>query len=149
MEFNRHISRRLHEEHVATLALWGRLEAALAAGRHDAALLKSAAASLERELDRHFRFEEAELFPRLAEAGEGDIGELLREEHDTIRAAGMRFIVLVKGDGNEKEIRTIGLELAERLVNHVQKEEMALLPALDDFIDEETDHELDSAYAAT
>jgi DUF438 domain-containing protein len=149
MEFNRHISRRLHEEHVATLALWGRLEAALAAGRHDAALLKSAAASLERELDRHFRFEEAELFPRLAEAGEGDIGELLREEHDTIRAAGMRFIALVKGDGNEKEIRTIGLELAERLVNHVQKEEMALLPALDDFIDEETDHELDSAYAAT
>ena len=149
MEFNRRISRRLHEEHVATLALWGRLESVLAAGRHDAALLKSAAASLERELDRHFRFEEAELFPRLAAAGEADIGELLREEHDTIRAAGMRFIALVKGDSNEKEMRTLGLELAERLVNHVQKEEMALLPALDDFIDEETDHELDSAYAAT
>lgn len=149
MEFNRHISRRLHEEHVATLALWGRLESALAAGRHDAALLKSAAASLERELDRHFRFEEAELFPRLAQAGEGDIGELLREEHETIRTAGLRFIALVRGNGNEKEIRTLGLELAERLVNHVQKEEMALLPALDDFIDEETDHELDSAYAAT
>ena len=149
MEFNRRISRRLHEEHVATLALWGRLESALAAGRHDAALLKSAAASLERELDRHFRFEEAELFPRLAQAGEGDIGELLREEHETIRAAGLRFITLVRENGNEKEIRTLGLELAERLVNHVQKEEMALLPALDDFIDEETDHELDSAYAAT
>lgn len=149
MEFSRHISRRLHEEHVATLALWGRLESALAAGRHDAALLKSAAASLERELDRHFRFEEAELFPRLAAAGEGDIGELLREEHETIRAAGLRFIALVRENGNEKEIRTLGLELAERLVNHVQKEEMALLPALDDFIDEETDHELDSAYAAT
>ena len=149
MEFNRHISRRLHEEHVATLALWGRVESALAAGRHDAALLKSAAASLERELDRHFRFEEAELFPRLAAAGEGDIGEVLREEHETIRAAGLRFIALVRENGNEKEIRTLGLELAERLVNHVQKEEMALLPALDDFIDEETDHELDSAYAAT
>jgi len=149
MEFNRHISRRLHEEHLATLALWGRLEAALAAGRHDAALLRSAAASLERELDRHFRFEEAELFPRLAEAGEADIGELLREEHDTIRAAGMRFIALTKEDPSSKEVRTLGLELAERLVSHVQKEEMALLPALDDFIDEETDHELDSAYAAT
>jgi iron-sulfur cluster repair protein YtfE (RIC family) len=149
MEFNRHISRRLHEEHVATLALWGRLESVLAAGRHDAALLKSAAASLERELDRHFRFEEAELFPRLAEAGEGDIGELLREEHETIRAAGIRFIALVKEDSPSKDLRTLGLELAERLVSHVQKEEMALLPALDDFIDEETDHELDSAYAAT
>ena len=149
MEFNRRISRRLHEEHAATLALWGRLESVLAAGRHDAALLKSAAASLERELDRHFRFEEAELFPRLAEAGEGDIGELLREEHETIRAAGIRFIALAKEDSLSKDLRTLGLELAERLVNHVQKEEMALLPALDDFIDEETDHELDSAYAAT
>jgi iron-sulfur cluster repair protein YtfE (RIC family) len=149
MEFNRHISRRLHEEHVATLALWGRLEAALAAGRHDAALLKSAAASLERELDRHFRFEEAELFPRLAEAGEADIGELLREEHETIRAAGMRFIKLVSNEITNPEVKRLGLELAERLVSHVQKEEMALLPALDDFIDEETDHELDSAYAAT
>ena len=149
MEFNRHISRRLHEEHVATLALWGRLESVLAANRHDAALLKSAAASLERELDRHFRFEEAELFPRLAQAGEGDIGELLREEHETIRAAGMRFIELVSNEITNPEVRLLGLELAERLVNHVQKEEMALLPALDDFIDEDTDHELDSAYAAT
>jgi iron-sulfur cluster repair protein YtfE (RIC family) len=149
MEFNRHISRRLHEEHVATLALWGRLESVLAAGRHDGALLKSAAASLERELDRHFRFEEAELFPRLAAAGEADIGELLREEHETIRAAGMRFIKLVSNEITDPEAKRLGLELAERLVSHVQKEEMALLPALDDFIDEETDHELDSAYAAT
>ena len=149
MEFNRRISRRLHEEHVATLALWGRLEASLAAGKHDAALLKSAAASLERELDRHFRFEETELFPRLAEAGEGDIGELLREEHATIRAAGMRFIKLVSNEIADPEVKRLGLELAERLVGHVQKEEMALLPALDDFLDEESDIGLDSAYAET
>jgi len=148
MEFSRHISRRLHEEHDATLALWGRVEATLAAGRHDAALLKSAAASLERELDRHFRFEEEELFPRLAAAGEGDIGELLREEHETIRAAGMRFIALVRKEFFS-EVKTLGLEIAERLVSHVQKEEMALLPALEDFIDEETDRELDSEYAQT
>lgn len=148
MEFSRHISRRLHEEHGATLALWGRVEATLAAGRHDAALLKSAAASLERELDRHFRFEEEELFPRLAEAGEGDIGELLREEHEVIRAAGERFIALVKKE-SFSEVKTLGLEIAERLVGHVQKEEMALLPALEDFIDEETDRELDSDYAQT
>jgi hemerythrin-like domain-containing protein len=149
MEFSRRISRRLHEEHDATLALWGRLEASLAAGRHDAALLKSAAAALERELDRHFRFEEDELFPRLAEAGEGDIGELLREEHETIRSAGRRFIALVAQEADQKEIRVLGLEIAERLVGHVQKEEMALLPALEDFIDEETDRELDSDYAQT
>ncbi len=148
MEFSRHISRRLHEEHDATLALWGRVEATLAAGRHDAALLKSAAAALERELDRHFRFEEEALFPRLAAAGEGDIGELLREEHEVIRSAGERFIALVKKD-SFAEVKTLGLEIAERLVSHVQKEEMALLPALEDFIDEETDRELDSDYAQT
>ena len=35
MEFSRHISRRLHEEHDATLALWGRVEATLARARFD------------------------------------------------------------------------------------------------------------------
>ena len=148
MDYNRRISRRLHEEHDATLALWGRVEATLAARKHDPVLLRSAAAALAHELDRHFRFEEAELFPRLAAAGEGDIGELLSEEHGTIRAAGERFIALVREDPSQSEIRVLALELAERLVGHVQKEEMSLLPALEDLLDEETDDELDATYAA-
>ena len=148
MEFNRHISRRLHEEHDATLALWGRVEAALAAGKHDALLLKSAAAALAHELDHHFRFEEQELFPRLAAAGEGDIGELLREEHEVIRAAGSQFISLIREDVLDPRIKPVGLELAERLVAHVQKEEMSLLPALDDLLDEDADSELSVAYAS-
>jgi iron-sulfur cluster repair protein YtfE (RIC family) len=148
MEFNRHISRRLHEEHDATLALWGRVEASLAAGRHDPVLLKSAASALAQELDHHFRFEEEELFPRLAAAGEGDIGELLQEEHQVIREAGRRFIRRVAEDPSAAEVRVLGLELAERLVAHVQKEEMSLLPSLDDLIDETADGELSTAYAS-
>lgn len=148
MEFNRHISRRLHEEHDATLALWGRVEASLAAGRHDALLLQTAAAALAQELDHHFRFEERELFPRLAAAGEGDIGELLQEEHEVIRQAGQRFIQSVKEDSSKNEVRLLGLELAERLVAHVQKEEMSLLPALEDLVDEAQDGELSAAYAS-
>jgi DUF438 domain-containing protein len=148
MEYNRHISRRLHEEHDATLALWGRVEASLAAGRHDALLLKGAAAALAQELDHHFRFEERELFPRLAAAGEGDIGELLQEEHEVIREAGGRFIDLVGEDPSKSEVRILGLELAERLVAHVQKEEMSLLPALEDLLDEAADGELSVAYAS-
>ncbi|HEX6318986.1 MAG TPA: hemerythrin domain-containing protein [Burkholderiales bacterium] len=148
MEYNRHISRRLHEEHDATLALWGRVEASLAAGRHDALLLKSAAAALAQELDHHFRFEERELFPRLAAAGEGDIGELLQEEHEVIREAGRRFMDLVKDDPSRNEVKILGLELAERLVAHVQKEEMSLLPALEDLLDEAADGELSVAYAS-
>jgi DUF438 domain-containing protein len=148
MEFNRHISRRLHEEHDATLALWGRVESALASGKADPALLKSAAAALAHELGRHFEFEERELFPRLAAAGEADIGALLQEEHDAIRAAGKRFIELVGEDSSKDEIRVLGLELAERLFAHVQKEEMSLLPMLEDLVDETADGELSAAYAS-
>jgi hemerythrin-like domain-containing protein len=142
----RQVSRRLHEEHQATLALWTRLEAALAAGRADAALLGAAAASLADEIERHFAFEERELFPRLAAAGEGDIAALLEEEHATIRAAARIFIPLAKENSLTKESRALALELAERLVSHVQKEEMSMLPALDDLLDEETDDALAAAY---
>lgn len=144
----RQVSRRLHEEHQATLALWSRVEATLAAGRHDAALMRSAAASLAEEIERHFGFEEKELFPRLAAAGEGDIAELLAEEHVAIRAAATRFIALVKHDPGQEGLRALGLELAERLVSHVQKEEMSMLPALEDLLDEGTDDELALAYAS-
>jgi hemerythrin-like domain-containing protein len=156
MEFNRQISRRLHEEHEATLALWGRLEQALArrgnrpAGEEDLALLRNCAASLADEVTRHFAFEETELFPRLAAAGEGDIAGLLAEEHVTIRAAARRFSELAQ-PGQDlaacwPELRRLGLELAERLVGHVQKEEMSLLPSLEDLLDEQADAELAGRY---
>jgi iron-sulfur cluster repair protein YtfE (RIC family) len=138
----RHVSRRLHEEHQATLALWARVEAALAARKTDAALMRAAAASLAEEIERHFGFEEVALFPRLAAAGEGDIARLLAEEHVTIRAAAGQFIARVKEDAADEGLRPLGLELAERLVSHVQKEEMSMLPALDDLLDDETDESL-------
>jgi iron-sulfur cluster repair protein YtfE (RIC family) len=141
----RQVSRRLHEEHVATLALWSRVEAVLAAGKADPDLMRAAAASLAEEVAHHFDFEEQALFPRLAEAGEGDIAQLLEEEHAAIRAAAGRFIALAKQDFSA-ELRRLGLELAERLVSHVQKEEMSLLPVLDDLLDEETDDALAAAY---
>jgi hemerythrin-like domain-containing protein len=138
----RQVSRRLHEEHQATLALWTRVEASLASGKADAALMRSAAASLAEEIQRHFAFEETELFPRLVDAGEGDIAELLVEEHATIRAAGLRFIAAARENPLDARLKPLGLELAERLVSHVQKEEMSMLPALDDLLDEDTDQAL-------
>jgi hemerythrin-like domain-containing protein len=148
MEFERAISRRLHEEHAATLALWGRVEQSLASGAADAALMREAAAALAGEIERHFEFEETQLFPRLAAAGEGDIAELLTEEHAAIRDAAARFMQLARDDPPHPELRPLAFELAERLVSHVQKEEMALLPALDDLLDEEADRELQLAYAS-
>jgi len=147
MAFDRAISRQLHEEHAATLALWGRVEQSLAAGAHDAALMREAAAALAGEIERHFEFEESELFPRLAAAGEGDIAALLTEEHAAIREAGARFMALARAEPPPAELRPLAFELAERLVSHVQKEEMALLPALEDLLDEQADRELQLAYA--
>jgi hypothetical protein len=45
-------------------------------------------------------------------------------------------------------LRRSALELAERQVAHIQKEEMSLLPLLEDLIDEDTDRELALAYAS-
>ncbi len=157
MELNRHISRRLHEEHTATLGLWGSVERALVgSGSHrppaeaeTLRLLRRAAAALDEEVGRHFAFEEKELFPRLAAAGEGDIAALLAEEHVTIRAAAKEFAPLVAAglDAHGWErARALALELTERLVAHVHKEEMSLLPALDDLLDEIADRELTEAY---
>ena len=153
MEFNRQISRRLHEEHEATLALWGRLEQTLALRgnrpptEEDVRLLRDCAAQIADEVTRHFAFEEAELFPRLAAAGEGDIAALLAEEHETIRAAARQFAELAQdATGRWPALRALALELAERLVSHVQKEEMSLLPSLEDLLDEETDQALAGSY---
>lgn len=148
MTLARAISRQLHEEHAATLALWGRVEQSLAAGALDAALMRAAAAALAGEIERHFEFEETQLFPRLAAAGEGDIAALLTEEHGAIREAGARFIALAGAAPQPPELRPLAFELAERLVSHVQKEEMALLPALEDLLDEQADRELQLAYAS-
>ena len=44
-------------------------------------------------------------------------------------------------------LRTLALELVERLVSHVQKEEMSLLPALEDLVGEEDDRALITEYS--
>lgn len=154
MFYSRQTSLRLHEEHLATIQLWGRLEQSIAARVPEAELtelLRRCSAALADEVTRHFEFEERELFTRLAQSGDGDIAELLTEEHDTIRSAAGALSKLLAlpqpGAAAQQQLRALALELAERLTAHVQKEEMALLPALEDLLDEETDRELALAYA--
>lgn len=160
MQLERYTSRRLHEEHEATLELLARFEL-LAARATDAppsgdawaAHARTLAAALELEVARHFEFEERELFPRLAAAGEAEIGELLAEEHVTIRAvagplpAQLRASLVAGFDAAAwRALRAAGLELAERLRGHIQKEEMGLLPAIEDLLDAGVDRELAAAY---
>jgi hemerythrin-like domain-containing protein len=165
MNFSRQTSHRLHEEHRANLDLLGRVEQALAraprgiAGHPDpVALVKLVAAlgqHLAQDVERHFGFEERELFTRMNEAGDGDIASLLQDEHEAIRAVSVELQPLIQAAtagtldaAGWEALKRGALELVERQVAHIQKEEMALLPALDDLLDDDTDRELAFAYAA-
>lgn len=157
------VSRMLDEEHRANLELLGQLEQALvparrAAAGHDAALatvLNRFSRHLAHDVGRHFEFEENELFPRMAEAGDGDMAALLTEEHAAIREVAAELQPLLVGaaagtlsrSGWDALTRTT-LEIVERQVTHIQKEAVALLPLLDDLLDETTDRELTFAYRA-
>jgi hemerythrin-like domain-containing protein len=162
VDFDRQINRRLHQEHDATLQMCARLERTLGArpwppeadGGELARVLGSSAAALAGEVARHFEFEETELFPRLAETGEGDLAELLAEEHAVIRAVAGRFAELQEAVKTRsidaqgwQQLRVVGLELAERLASHAQKEELSLLPSVESLLDEESDRALLAAYA--
>jgi hemerythrin-like domain-containing protein len=164
MHFQRQVSRTLDEEHRANLELLGRVEQAFAraprtaaTGSPELARLAGAFAQLiEQDIGRHFEFEERELFPLLEAAGEGDIAGLLSEEHRAIREVAAELLPLARGAAAQTidaagwdALKRGAIELVERQVSHVQKETMALLPMLDDLLDEESDRRLAFAYAAT
>ena len=156
MSFNTQVARTLDDEHRAHLALLGRVEGALAR-RDDAALAPLAAPlvrQLEEEVERHFGFEEQQLFPRMAEAGDGDLATLLTEEHETLRAVAAELqplaAQLAAGTLPPEQrgtLQRVASELVERQVAHIQKETMALLPMLDDLLDDETDRQLAFTYS--
>jgi hemerythrin-like domain-containing protein len=153
MDYRRQTPQALDAEHRASLALYGKLEQALVARDREglARLAGPLARHLESEVSHHFDFEERELFPRLADAGEGDIAELLNEEHAAIREVAASLLPLVEAGpatldaAQSGDFRRLALELVERQVAHIQKESMALLPMLDDLLDDETDRALSFA----
>lgn len=156
MSFQRQISQRLDEEHRANLELLGRIEKALArnADAELPALAGPLVRHLEHEVGRHFGFEEEQLFPRMADSGDEDLAVLLAEEHDSIRAVAEELLPLARAasagalaPADAATLKRLVLEIVERQVAHIQKETMALLPLLDDLLDEDTDRELAFAYA--
>ncbi len=152
------VSHALDTEHQATLALLGQVEGAFVRGRGDPDERARVAAALVRfladEVDRHFGFEERDLFPRLVDAGDGDLAALLTEEHVAIRAVASEIMPLARA-ASARTIDASGLEalrrgateFSERLTAHIGKETMALQPTLDALLDDETDRTLAFAYA--
>ena len=154
---SRQVCQCLDGEHRAHLELLGRVEQALVRGASaDVALLAASLVHhLQHEIGRHFDFEETQLFPRMAEAGDGDLAMLLTEEHDSIRAVADELMPLARAASaapltaaGSATLKRLMLELVERQVAHIQKESMALLPLLDDLLDDETDRQLAFDYAA-
>ena len=161
MSFTNRVSQRLHEEHRATVALMERLEQLLARHRHapdngDPAvslLLSELSASLETEVRRHFDFEEDQLFTYLNGTGDEAIGALLTDEHRVIRPLGAEVAKLAReaaaqgfDEATWSKFRRLAQELCQRLLAHVEKEEMALLPLLQDGMDADTEARLLDEY---
>lgn len=162
MNFQGQVARTLDEEHRTSLDLLGKVEHAFVRAPRTGAgnnpdlvrLAGKFAHHIEQDIGRHFDFEENELFDRLAEAGEGDIAELLAEEHQAIREAAETLLPLARAaadgtldDAGWAQLKIGVAEMVERQVSHIQKETMSLLPALEDLLDDETDRELAFAYA--
>ena len=164
MNFSSRIAQLIHEDHSETITLIELLEDMVAkAGRKtpDVAddvvskTLKKTADLIVHETRHHFQFEENRLFPILEEAGDQAIGAHLREEHAAILPLGeqveaLATAALAEGfdDNSWANFRNLTGEMTERMLAHIQKEEMALLPLLEDLLDPETDMELSEAFAA-
>jgi hemerythrin-like domain-containing protein len=164
MEFQRLVSRRLYEEHVHVIELLERFGLALAGVRGEppaateppwSVLLSQMAGALQHEVTRHFQLEEEKLFPILQARGEGDLADLLLEEHAAIRAVAGPLLQQIKrarvGDldaAGWRMLKVHGLELVERLGSHAQKEQGALVPLVDEMLDETADEAIWNEYVS-
>jgi hemerythrin-like domain-containing protein len=150
-------TRILHDDHTATIALLTEVERVVLSRRaapvqddeEAGRLIGRLCKALNGEVSGHFDFEEASVFPMLAEYGAADLGDLLTEEHHVLRNV-MNDIVASAGAtraaGFSPEswgaFRRLCGELVERLTSHIEKEERALIPALEDALTTEIDTEL-------
>lgn len=163
MSYTNRISQTLHEEHGATVALMERLEQMLARGKRGGPpniadsnvvrLLSDLSAGMEAEIERHFAFEENHIFTYLEEIGDAGIGEHLTSEHAAMRPVGMRVAEIARAAAANgftatewEEFTRLARDLSDRMLAHVQKEEMALLPVIEENMDPETEARLYQEY---
>lgn len=157
------LSELLHREHLETLAVAGDLEARVEdrrAGPLDPAdvgdrrRLEDLIGVARADIDRHYRFEEEVLFPRLAAAGLGPMVEVLVMEHDAVRAISGPLRAAAEAALDEGFTRTSWGAFREAvfdLVNsvsfHIQKEELGVIRQLATVLGAEADRELGRLYA--
>ncbi len=162
--FDRQITRTLHDEHLITISVLERLEGIfqkhgpkktpMSDNSEITALLGDVINLVECDVKNHFKFEEDKLFPLLAAMGDSPISSILTGEHNVISPLGGLLSELAKTarvdgfvDASWVQFRQNGVELIERMISHIQKEEMALLPILEDILEDDEDAELMMTYS--
>jgi hemerythrin-like domain-containing protein len=164
MSFANRVNQTLHDEHNATTALVQRLQQVVARHRRSLPSAEDRAtgqlftdlSGAVAEIERHFAFEEQALFPYLDAMGEEAIRLQLTKEHCVLRPLWVRLAALAReltAHGRDEakwtEFRRVGDELCEPMLAHVQKEEMALLPLLEESMDAPTEVRLYLEYVGT
>lgn len=153
----------LHQDHMTTIETLQGLEELLSRHRQPPAVdealrerLQALAATLRAEVESHFAFEEGHLFPLFVSKGESGIVMMLTHEHRSILPMALRVAELA-GQAAEtgfdeqgwRDFRDTGVELVEREIFHIQKEEMGLLAAISALLDETEDAGLAEIYRRT
>jgi hemerythrin-like domain-containing protein len=160
MMYSNRVCQKLHEEHMATLALLERLERFVAnkepPGKLDIGartLLSDLAAAFESEIRHHFAFEEKYLFDYFATSGDTEMAQHLTTEHERIRNLGERTIAMARAAASSafspsawSEFRLLARHLVEQLTEHVHKEEGVLVPLLQDCMESDTEEKLYMVY---
>jgi hemerythrin-like domain-containing protein len=160
MMYSNRVCQKLHDEHMATLALLERLERLVANNKPPEALdigartlLIDLAVAFENEIWRHFTFEEKYLFDYFAQSGDTEMAQHLTAEHEQIRNIGVRIIAMARAAAASgflppawSEFRLLARQLAEQLTAHVHKEEGVLVPLLQDSMGSDTEEQLYTAY---
>jgi len=166
MQHTSQIARLLHDEHMEEVAVLERLEGALQKQKSTTppatddsfmtGILIDLIGNTDTQINQHFVFEETFLFPKLAECGEVGIGMVLASEHQAIRETGTAVIALARAARENgfnadswHQFHQLAGELIEWVISHVQKEEMALLPLIEDILDEKADGDLAQSYMAS
>ena len=161
MNFSNRICQTLHDEHLANIALLQRVGQLLAAqgpvppdnSQAVQRLLSDLGSGMASEVKRHFDFEESALFTYLDSIGESAVGVHLTEEHSMLRPLISQLCETAHGRRERgfdveswNQFRRLGAELCGQLSAHIQKEEMALLPLIEESMDSATENRLYEDY---
>jgi hemerythrin-like domain-containing protein len=161
MNFSNRICQTLHDEHLANIALLQRVGQLLTAqgpippdnNQAVQRLLSDLDSGMASEVKRHFDFEESALFTYLDSIGESAIGAHLTEEHSILRPLISQLCETAHGTRERgfdveswNQFRRLGAELCGQLSAHIQKEEMALLPSIEESMDSATENRLYQDY---